>query len=95
MAQTKDDSGLLGLNDRKEKESQPDHKGSCMINGVEYWVSGWNKENGYGPFISLSFTRKDAAPNFKNGTVPVQQRAPASRPAPSRQFDNFDDDIPF
>jgi hypothetical protein len=92
MAEKRDNSGILGLNDRKEKDSHPDHKGSCTINGVEYWVSGWNKENGYGPFISLSFTPKDAKPSHRKDTVPVQRQAPAStRP----KFDNFDDDIPF
>jgi hypothetical protein len=93
MAQERDNSGLLGLNDRKEKDSHPDHKGSCMIDGVEYWVSGWDKENQYGPFISLAFQRKDAKPDFQKGTVPVTDRRPA-KPAPPPRND-FDDDIPF
>ena len=86
----KDNSGLLGLNDRKEKDSHPDHKGSALIGGVEYWISGWNKENQYGPFISLAFQRKDAAPNFQKGTVPV------GKPKVVLPIQgDFDADVPF
>lgn len=97
MAQERDNSGLLGINDRKERDAHPDRKGSCMVGGVEYWVSGWDKENQYGPFISLSFTRKDEKPSFQKGNVPV--KVPDAK-NPFKQLmmnkgDNFDDDIPF
>lgn len=87
MGEARNNAGILGLNDRKEKDSHPDRKGSCIIDGVEYWVSGWDKVNQYGPFISLAFTRKDAKPSHKTGTVPVRAAPPSSN--------NFDDDIPF
>ncbi len=57
---TRDNSGRLSRNDRKEKETHPDMKGSATINGVEYWISGWAKENDRGKWLSLSFEQKDA-----------------------------------
>jgi hypothetical protein len=51
----KANSGSLFGNDKKEKETQPDWKGSALIGGVEYWLSGWGKEGRLG----LKFERKD------------------------------------
>lgn len=56
-------SGALFINDRKEKSTHPDFKGSAEINGVEYWVSAWKKQGKSGNnFISLSFQPKEAKP---------------------------------
>lgn len=61
MAYTqKDMSGTLFTNDRREKDSHPQWKGSLMIDGKEYWVSGWDKDAGRGTFISLSVQEKQA-----------------------------------
>lgn len=68
---TRDNSGTIGPNDRKNKDTHPDLKGQATIDGVEYWVSGWNKSNERGPFTSLAFEKKQ------------NQRAP-SAPPPSR-----------
>lgn len=55
-----DNSGSLFKNDRKETDKQPDYKGSIMVAGVEYWLSGWRKTTGGGEsFLSLSATPKD------------------------------------
>lgn len=82
----KEGQGSLFKNDRKEKESHPDYKGSIMVDGVEYWVSAWIKRSeGKAPFMSLS-----AQPKEK------QQEAPRrSAPPPSRPQQDMDDDIPF
>ena len=86
----RDNSGLLGNNNKWEKANDPNKRGSCMVGGVEYWISGWDKENQYGPFTSLSFTRKDAA----FGGAPKPQRSePTGRPAPRPDYEQ--DDIPF
>jgi hypothetical protein len=99
--QQKDNSGSIFRNDKKLSDTHPDGKGSCVIDGVEYWVSSWNKTSAKGvQFRSLSFQRKE-----QPATVP-QQRAPAPRQAPARQapqqaqrpasgFDDMDQDIPF
>ena len=51
-------TGVLFKNDRKEKETHPDYKGSCEVEGVEYWVAGWIKEGKKGKFMSLKLTDK-------------------------------------
>lgn len=77
-------SGSLFKNKKKEKESQPNMTGSALIDGVEYWVSGWTKGEGEKRWISLAFKRKD-------GTV-VEKRAPSK---PAGKFDDMADDAPF
>lgn len=78
----RDMSGSLFINKRKTTDRHPDRNGSCMINGVEYWVSGWiNKTKVGDPWLSLSFTVKEEKPNTK--------------PARDSNFDDMDDDIPF
>jgi hypothetical protein len=77
----KDNSGVLFKNDKREKETHPNAKGSALIDGVEYWVSAWTKEGKAGKFQSLSFEKKEAAP------------AKAAPRRPSR--DTADDDVPF
>ena len=57
----KDNSGTLFKNDKREKETHPNAKGTALIDGVEYWVSAWTKEGKAGKFQSLSFERKDKA----------------------------------
>lgn len=59
MASDRDNSGTLSRNDRKQKPSHPDHRGSCVIDGKEYWISAWVKEGPNGRFFSLAFQPKD------------------------------------
>ena len=54
----KDNSGSLFKNDRKERDTQPDYKGSAKIDGVEYWMSAWVKDGGGGKFFSIAMTPK-------------------------------------
>lgn len=77
----KDNSGSLFINDKKERDSQPDRRGSARIEGVDYWVSGWMKKKEDGtPWMSMSYQRKDAA-------------APA--PKKAEPAADMDDDILF
>lgn len=56
----KDNSGALFVNDKRDKETQPNAKGSAMIGGVEYWVSAWTNTSSKGAkYQSLKFERKD------------------------------------
>lgn len=75
--------GVLFLNDRKEKDSHPDRKGSINIDGKEYWLSGWDKQTSKGDTISLSIQPKEAA----------KQRTPSQSAPASDSF--VDDDLPF
>jgi len=89
--ETKDNSGSIFANDKKESANHPDGKGSAMIGGVEYWVSSWNKKTQEGkPWRSLAFTPKNAA------APAPRQAAPAKVPAGS-VGSGFDDmaDCPF
>ena len=82
--------GAIFKNDRKEKDTHPDYKGSLNVGGVEYWVSSWIKTGQKGKFMSLSVTAKE-------------QQAPAQRPAAAQKaattgsgFDDMDaGDVPF
>lgn len=71
--EARDMSGSVFVNDRKERDNQPDRTGSCMIDGVEYWVNGWMKKDKNGkPWMSLAFKRKDAVQSQSS-----QRSAPA------------------
>lgn len=60
--------GALFNNDDKQSDNQPDLRGQCMIDGVEYWVAGWDKKAQSGAkYVSLSFQRKDASRGGGNG----------------------------
>ncbi len=53
-------SGSLVKNHKQTNEKAPQMTGSCLINGVEYWVSAWTREGDKGRWQSLAFTKKDA-----------------------------------
>ena len=82
--QQKENSGSLFQNDKKEKDTHPDSKGSAIIGGVEYWVSAWRKTGSGGKkFLSLAFTKKERPEN----AAPKREEEP---PAPKA-----DPDCPF
>jgi hypothetical protein len=85
----KDNSGSVWVNDRKTEDRHPDRTGSALIDGVEYWVSGWlNKTKDGNPYLSLAFKPKDGdAAKPKNETA--KSDGGGARPH------DFDDQIPF
>lgn len=83
----RDNSGSLFKNDRKEKESHPDYKGTAMIDGKMYWLSAWLKTGNNGSkFFSFAFKPKDDQRAFD-----CEKRPPAAAMAGT----DMDDDIPF
>jgi hypothetical protein len=78
--------GVLFKNDRKEKETHPDYKGSYTDgNGAEFWLSAWLKKDKNGnTFMSLSTTAKEQV--HKQGMQQARQ---------SLQVQELDDDLPF
>lgn len=99
----KDMSGSVFENDRKQTENHPDFKGSCMVAGVEYWVSGWSKTpEGKRPYTSLAFTKKEQkaegqpqAQSAPKAPVEAPKATPAPRKPTGGKFDDMEDDIPF
>lgn len=86
--ETKDFTGALFINDRREKETDPNAKGSATIAGVEYWVSAWTNTSAKGVrYQSLKYTAKEAVHN--EGMAQVKQAA-----APTGDWEQ-DSDIPF
>jgi len=78
--------GVLFANKERTKDSQPQAKGSCQIDGVEYFVSAWTNTAKSGQkYQSLSFQRKDE----------VQAKGMAQAKAAMAPEPDFVDDIPF
>lgn len=84
----KDNSGSLFKNERREKDTHANAKGTALIDGVEYWVDAWTNEARDGSkYQSLKFKRKDAA---QTGSYAQQE------PRSTASFDEQDEDrIPF
>ena len=83
----KDNSGSLFRNERKEKDNHPDHTGTALIDGREYYISAWAKaKKDGGKFFSIAFKPKDEKGDLRE----------ASKPRPARNNAPIDDtDIPF
>lgn len=80
--------GTLGRNKRKEKDSHPDFSGSINVEGHDYWLSGWLKENANGKFFSLAVKRKDGT------SERPEQKAQEFKQEAARVFD-LNDEVPF
>lgn len=93
----KDNTGTLFKNDRKEKETHPDYKGSILITEPgEYWLSSWIKEGPKGKYMSLSATIKEQPASVpQSGYKKPSQDAFKARQLPPQRPQNDDDLPPF
>jgi hypothetical protein len=96
----KDNTGAVFQNQRKEKDTHPDRTGDAMIDGREYWVNGWIKQDRNGKqFLSLAFKPKDQQSERVPDRVPPAGVQPPMGNAPqgrrSSMKDSMDDEIPF
>ena len=98
----KNNSGSLFVNDRKETASHPDFSGSAVVDGKEYWLSGWKKpgKDGKAGWLSLALKPKDGKASARpraeldaedDRAFDMGRAAPAGRSA----TENLDDEIPF
>jgi hypothetical protein len=77
--------GALFENQDRRGDNDPDMKGSCEIDGVEYWISAWWKNSGkVGDYLSIALNVKEQ----NRGSQPAGNRGNAGnsgrgRPAPS------------
>lgn len=89
--ETKDNTGSLFRNNRKEKDSHPDYNGSVRIEGRDMWIAAWLKEAKDGSkYMSLAFKRKD-------GTDARPDKAQEFKDAVKKNWPDADlsDEIPF
>lgn len=81
--QQKDNTGSLFKNNRREKDTHPEYRGSITVDGQEYWLSAWVKQGkDGGKYFSLSVQAKNT------------KSVPTPRPA-APVVDDFNDEIPF
>ena len=101
--QHKPDSGSLFRNDKREKETHANARGSALIDGVEWYVDAWtNTDKAGNKYQALKFKRKDAAPapaQRPPAGTSAQAWEAASRPsrgtAGARVREDDDDIVPF
>lgn len=95
----KENSGVLFKNDRREKETHPQMKGSINVEGREYWLSAWTKKNDDGSFklISLSLQPKEERNQQADRKKAFGSDQPRrGQPTAQATMEEFgDDDIPF
>lgn len=80
--------GSIWKNDKKQKDTHPDFRGSLDVEGVEYWVSAWKRKpdaNPKAPALSFSIQRKDEQTAQQGGGKQESTQIP----------EDFDDSIPF
>lgn len=87
--------GVLFKNDRKEKDTHPDYKGSCEVDGVEFWLSAWIKTGQKGKFMSLSFSPKEEAAAPPPPPARTRDKAEAWRAGAPAGRGRDDEDPPF
>lgn len=83
-------TGILGRNERREKDTHPTHSGQCTIDGKQYWISAWVNESQKdgSKYFQLRFKPK-AAREHRGGT-----NNPPAQKAAEPQSD-FDESVPF
>lgn len=74
--------GSIWPNERREKDTHPDFRGTLNADGVEYWVSAWKR-------------RPDANPRAPSLTFSIQKKETKPEPSKAEMPREFDDEIPF
>lgn len=89
--ETKDNTGSLFRNSRKESERHPDYNGSVRIDGHDYWISGWLRDTKDGQkYFSLAFKRKDGTAARPDAARAFEREAQKHFPGAT-----LDDEVPF
>lgn len=85
----KPNSGSLFREENKKSDTHADYSGSALIDGVEYWVSGWVNEVKSGAkagkkYLSIKFKPKEQQESGGSSSQQTQQSLPID-----------DGDLPF
>jgi len=72
--------GVLFRNERKEKDTQPDYRGTCEVDGKPLEISAWvrqikNGANAGKNMLSLAFREPYQGPGAEQG-APADDRMP-------------------
>lgn len=59
--QNKPGTGAIFKNDKKEKETHPDYRGTINIEGQDFEIALWVKDGKKGKFFSASVKMKEGA----------------------------------
>lgn len=73
MPEQYDNSGVLFVNDRKEKDNQPDYTGNIVMGGVKKRLAGWKKTSKSDP--SMTFLSISVSDFQEQKEEPVQQKS--------------------
>jgi hypothetical protein len=92
--QPKDGYGSLFNNDYKNSDTQPDMRGTFLLDGVEYQISAWKKQGQRGEFMGLKIEKKQDRPKPSRQS---QQQPNPRQPESGGYSDGFnpDEDVPF
>ena len=80
--------GALFKNNERRNDKDPDYRGQCEIDRVQYWISAWINESRKdgSKFMSLRFTPKQTR----------EHKGAAKNPPDKKSYDKpFDDEVPF
>ena len=80
QAQRKDNTGSMRRNTEKQNDKQPDYKGSVLVAGRLYFISGWDNGDYYklarsSPFLSILEYFPDARVIYDGPTRPETIKA--------------------
>lgn len=92
----KDNTGSLFKNDRREKDTHANARGSAMIDGVEYYLDAWTNEDRNGnKYQSIKFKRKTGADGRGETKQPYSSGESNGGWVGQAPAGDLDDEIPF
>lgn len=90
--------GSLNVSKFQKTPTQPRFYGKAVIHGVEYTLTGWEKQSASGPWISLLFEdplHGNPAPPVTDGLFSTPMQRTLTTPPLDNLDDYNEDDIPF
>ena len=89
QAQRKDNTGSMRRNTEKQNDKQPDYKGSVLVAGRLYFISGWDN----GDYYKLALTPADEANQSRPQSAPSRGGYPQQQQQQQGNAGNFGEDM--